>query len=671
MRSLPVAGTVVLGLLITLLTATAPAAPAADPALRPERTMLGQGVPLDLATNRRGDLVLVTQRDDYESYDVVVRVRPVGGAWGTPRLIGNSSNVGVAIDDTGRATVVYAAATGTWAIEGTTGSWSEPVLLTDARSTYAPALAVNAGGAAVVAVWDNSGGAVHLVHRPATGSWAPPVVVQGGAQGVPHVGIDDLGRSITVWPASGEGDTSWSSRLRGISSGTDGTFAEPQDLTDPADSVSHLQTAVSGDGDLVATWTEKTSGTETVEALVRERDGTTVQEVLGAAGSGATSSTVRAYAGQRDLALTWEAGTAPGLFDQRVARRYDAGQWSAPVVVAQSGSAWGSPHGRLVRLHPRDEGGFSAVWYGSTGSGSAVLARELWQGDVVAGAGRELVRADSSWSSGMIEQYRYVRSPARHEGDVVWAMRNVEGGVYPPSNHLYHEPVDRTAPPAPTVDRTGPVAQMLRPESVRLARTQRMDVAWTASDPAGGPTSGVASYDVLVRSARHDGAIGRSQTWHSQVRFDRATLDAVRGTTYCFSVRATDGAGNVGPLSAERCDAAPLDDRDLRRSAGWRTRSDSATYRGSASVATRRGATMTVPVRTTRVVLTARTCRDCGRVAVSVGSRRIAVVDLRGRDRLVTRVLRAPGPQLRGSLRIRVLTHGRPVWIDALGVAAR
>lgn len=670
MRSLPVAGTVVLGLLITLLTATAPAAPAADPARPPERTMLGQGVPLDLATNRRGDLVLATQRDDDESHDVVVRVRPVGGAWGTPRLIGTSSSVRVAIDDTGRATVVYAAATGTWAIEGTTGSWSEPVLLTDARSIYAPALAVNAAGAAVVAVWETSGGAVHLVRRPAAGSWEPPVVVQGQAQGVPQAGIDDLGRSVTVWPIRGEGDASWSSRLRSVSSGTDGTFAEPQDLTEWADRVAYLRTAVSGDGDLVATWTEETAGIETVKALVRERDGTTVRDVLGTAASGATSSSVRAHAGQRDLALTWEAGTAPGLFDQRVARRYDAGRWSDPVVVAQSGSGWGSPHG-LVGLHPRDGGGFSAVWYGSTGSGPAVLARELWQGDLVAGAGRELVRADSSWSNGVIEQYRYVRSPARHEGDVVWAMRNVEGGVYPPSNHVYHQAVDRAAPPAPTVDRTAPVAQMLRPTSVRLARTQRMDVAWTGSDAANGPTSGVASYDVLVRSARHDGAIGRSQAWHSQVRFDRATLDAVRGTTYCFSVRATDGAGNVGPLSAERCDAAPLDDRDLRRSAGWRTRSDSAAYRGSASVATRRGATMTVPVRTTRVVLTARTCRDCGRVAVSVGSRRIAFVDLRGRDRLVTRVLRAPGPQLRGSLRIRVVTHGRPVWIDALGVAAR
>lgn len=661
MRALSVPGTVLLGLLLSTLTTPAPAA---EQATLPARTMLGQGVPLDLATNRQGDLVLVSQRDDYESYETTVRFRASGGVWGAPRRVGNSDDVRVGIDDSGRVTVVYAAAGGLWAFDGTAGVWSDPVLLTEAESTYAPSLAVNAAGAAVVAIWENSGGRVHLVHRPAGGSWAAPVVIPGDAIDVPRAGIDDLGRSTTVWATTGRGGDSHRAWLRSVSSGPDGTFGEPADLTERADRVAYLRTAVSGDGDLVATWTQETADGETIEALVRELDGSTTRDVLGADGTGATSSSVRAYAGQHDLSLTWEASTEPGQFDQRVARRYDDGRWSAPVVVAQIGAAWGSPVG-LVALHPRDGGGFLAAWYGAAGTGAGVLTRELWTGGTSTGPGRELVRADSSWSNGEIRQYRFVTSPGRTDGDVVWSMKNVEGGIYPPKGYVYHESVRLTDPPA--VDRTAPSARVLRPASVRLARSSRIDVAWTGHDT----TSGVASYDVLVRAARHDGPFGPLRTWRSRVRYDRAVLAATRGTTYCFSVRATDGAGNVGPVSAERCDAVPLDDRDLDRSTGWRSLADGKAYTGTLSVTSRKGATLSVPVRTTRVVLTARTCRTCGRVAVSIGTRRIASIDLRGPDRLVTRVLRAPGPELRGTLKLRVLSRGRPVRIDAVGVAAR
>jgi hypothetical protein len=88
------------------------------------------------------------------------------------------------------------------------------------------------------------------------------------------------------------------------------------------------------------------------------------------------------------------------------------------------------------------------------------------------------------------------------------------------------------------------------------------------------------------------------------------------GTTYCFSVRSTDAAGNVSSWTAERCAAVPLDDRaasvhNFTRSTG------SGFYQGTVSVARVNGAYLwTSKIRARSLAVLVQMCSTCRYVDV-------------------------------------------------------
>ena len=131
--------------------------------------------------------------------------------------------------------------------------------------------------------------------------------------------------------------------------------------------------------------------------------------------------------------------------------------------------------------------------------------------------------------------------------------------------------------------------------------------------------SGVASYDVRYRAAGFDrgfGALSSPAGWLGTTVTTKQ-LTAAPGSTYCFSSRARDRAGNTGPWSSERCVASPLDDASLVRSAGWTRGPNSVFYRGAATRTATKGATLTrTGVQARHLALVASTCPTCGSVGV-------------------------------------------------------
>jgi hypothetical protein len=116
----------------------------------------------------------------------------------------------------------------------------------------------------------------------------------------------------------------------------------------------------------------------------------------------------------------------------------------------------------------------------------------------------------------------------------------------------------------------------------------------------------------------------------------------------------------------------PVNDRTLDRRGRWKRTSPDGAYRGTAIRARARGSALVLKgVRARHLALVASTCSRCGKVAVYRGGKRLAVLDL-GRPSArhvvlkVKRFGRVVGPF---TIRIKVLSRGKPVMIEGLGVS--
>jgi hypothetical protein len=229
------------------------------------------------------------------------------------------------------------------------------------------------------------------------------------------------------------------------------------------------------------------------------------------------------------------------------------------------------------------------------------------------------------------------------------------------------EPEDRWAW---TVDLTPPaVARIYEPDALWQLR-RHVTVSWGASDDR----SGIADYDVRYDDWAPGGSARADVRWVRRSKVTGAGFAARGGRTYCLQAIARDRAGNRAPgWSRRRCFALPLDDPALDRHGRWIRRTNRFGYfLDGYSETTQRGAWASRRVVARRIALVATMCPRCGSVAVRWRGRVVKRVRLRAastRRRTLIPVTSFSGRR-RGTVRVDVISAGRPVRVDGLGVSA-
>jgi hypothetical protein len=140
----------------------------------------------------------------------------------------------------------------------------------------------------------------------------------------------------------------------------------------------------------------------------------------------------------------------------------------------------------------------------------------------------------------------------------------------------------------------------------------------------------------------------------------------------CLEVRARDKVGRQTPWTGRMCRAQSIDAARLATGPQWRTVSRDGWQAGTATVSSRRGASLTVPssggVGLVRVV--ALTGPGMGRLRIDVGNQMRASISLDRRQRGLQEFLLLT-PQLSGQVKATVVSSGRQVWVDSIGVVRR
>ncbi|HSE09866.1 MAG TPA: hypothetical protein VLB29_14465 [Nocardioidaceae bacterium] len=148
-----------------------------------------------------------------------------------------------------------------------------------------------------------------------------------------------------------------------------------------------------------------------------------------------------------------------------------------------------------------------------------------------------------------------------------------------------------------------------------------------------------------------------------------------RGHHVCVGVGARDAVG-FRHLSGRSCSTRAWDDRDLRRSAGWRERSPRGAYRRTALVTKRYGATLklTRPSKGRGANILVRKCPGCGSVQFIGPDKSYWGADNLRYSLRAKRTHWAKIPVnwwqhvYRGNYTIKVISRGKPVMIDGLAV---
>jgi hypothetical protein len=154
------------------------------------------------------------------------------------------------------------------------GAWQAPTEIPGGAESYAPALAMSAGGEQTVA-WQDGASAgdprtVWVADRDGGEAWRDvrqlPMYDPGGEvdQG-PSVAVDAAGNAVVVWT---EADPGYGSAWLVASERRAGTWSAPQRISVPAEYVLLAEHAVvaSGSGSFVAAWADYSAGLGSIDA---------------------------------------------------------------------------------------------------------------------------------------------------------------------------------------------------------------------------------------------------------------------------------------------------------------------------------------------------------------------------------------------------------------------
>jgi acyl dehydratase len=218
-----------------------------------------------------------------------------------------------------------------------------------------------------------------------------------------------------------------------------------------------------------------------------------------------------------------------------------------------------------------------------------------------------------------------------------------------------------------TVDTAAPTASLTAP-TARFTTAAAIPLSWTAADSA----TGVASKDVRWSFAPYNGTFG---AWSQPANLQHLTgqnssfTPPKRGGTYCFSVRATDGAGNTSAWSPSACTSVPVDDAALLASSKWQRLQATGYFAGTASLTSTVNQTLTLTgVQTRHLALVATSCPGCGTVGVYLNGKLLKTVSLASTATKTQQVISvADWTSIQtGTVTIKTLTSAKPVYVDGL-----
>lgn len=219
---------------------------------------------------------------------------------------------------------------------------------------------------------------------------------------------------------------------------------------------------------------------------------------------------------------------------------------------------------------------------------------------------------------------------------------------------------DTTPPTTPTTN-AGP----------RFQKQRVFTVTWSTSTDPTGPVR----YDVRYREAPYNGGFGGFVNWQTSITATTATFIGTPGTTYCFSARAVDGAGNASAYGAEGCTAVPVDNPAFKHRGKWGKKTGAGYYLNTFSRTKKKGATLTLPgVQAKALSIIVTKCRECGIINVFFKGNRVRRINLRSkaaaRQKLRFVNLKTFGSVQTGMVRVRVVSRGKLVIVEGLGVSA-
>jgi hypothetical protein len=145
------------------------------------------------------------------------------------------------------------------------------------------------------------------------------------------------------------------------------------------------------------------------------------------------------------------------------------------------------------------------------------------------------------------------------------------------------------------------------------------------------------------------------------------------GYTYCFRATATDFDGNTSEPSGELCTSIPIDNISFKHRGGWVKKWGVGHYLETFSVTKRRGATMILKnVHAKHLAIIVTKCKRCGVIDVFFQGKLLRRIRLRSS---MTKKLRMIDLQTFdsvqvGSVKIRVVSDGKLVRVDGLGVSS-
>lgn len=196
------------------------------------------------------------------------------------------------------------------------------------------------------------------------------------------------------------------------------------------------------------------------------------------------------------------------------------------------------------------------------------------------------------------------------------------------------------------------------------------------STPSWSPTyygAGIAKYQARYNRAAWSGTF---QGWVYPAAWQDLHTTYVThilpiGSTYCYSVRAVDNAGRVGPWSTSRCTARPLDDRAMTASAGWSRNLSSNFYLGTYTNTARLNAKLyRTNAYVARIGVVGTSCRYCGTVYIYVGTTRVGAVNFYSATTHYKQIRVTNAFSVRrGTITLKNVVSGTQVFIDGLGVS--